>query len=310
MNAYRLFSWLREVGGGLSRALREARRGARRRPLLPLVSFGTLSVCLLLTGMVGLVAWNVGRLSSSWSGGGHMTVYLEDDTSSQRAAQITEAVRHLPGVIAARMVDQKEAHARLRSALGTRAELLDGVEDSFLPASIEVQLRPGVGALLRAHPAFARLSRAAGVEEVDLHAETTERLLAARSIIARGAVALALFIALASLYLVGTSIRLGVEARRDELAVLRLVGATESFVRAPFLLEGLAIGALGALVACAGMWGIYHAFAPRISAGLGTWLSATPLSFFPSSVLALGVIGGAVLGLLGARIAFTREARA
>ncbi len=305
-----LSSSLSELGRGLSRAFREARHGAARRPLLPLVSLGTLSVCLLLVGLVGLFAWNVGRLSSSWSGGGHMTVYLEDDTSPVRATQLTEAVRHLPGVAAARLVDPKEAHARLRGALGTRGEILDGVEDSFLPSSIEVQLMPGVGAMLRAHPAFARLSNAAGVEEVDLHAESTERLFAARALVLRGALALALFVALATLYLVGTSIRLGVEARRDELAVLRLVGATESFVRAPFLVEGAMMGLVGAIVASAATWGIYQALAPHIAAGLGEWLSAAPLSFFPASIIALGVIGGALLGLLGAGVAFSREARA
>ena len=301
---------LRQVVRGVAHASREALRGAARRPLLPLASFGALAVCLLLTGLVGLVAWNVGRLSKTWSGGGHMTVYLEDETSSARATQLAEAVRHLPGVTGARLVAPKEAHTRLKAALGARGELLDGVEESFFPASIEVQLRPGVGALLRAHPSFQRLVNAPGVEEVDLHAEATERIEAARALVERGALVFALVVAAGALYLVATTIRLGIEARRDELAVLRLVGGTESFVRASFLVEGMCAGGLAAVVASASLWGIYGAVAPRVTAGLGGWLAAAPLAFFPPVVLALAMAGGMLLGLVGASAACSRAARA
>lgn len=237
-----------------------------------------------------------------------MTVYLDDDVGSARAGQLLDATRHLPGVESARLVAPKEAHARLRSALGTRGELLDGVEESFLPASIDVRLRPGVAGLLRVHPAFQRLAATAGVDEVDLHAETTEQLDRARSIVVRGAAGFGLLLVLATFYLVAATIRLGVEARRDELAVLRLVGGTERFVRGPFLLEGLVTGTVGAAVALALLWVGSRSALPRISEALGGWLASAPLSFFPPLVCLLGVAGGALLGLVGARAAFSREA--
>lgn len=298
---------MRSFFPSLNRAAREALRGALRRPLLPLASFGTLAVCLLLTGLFALAAWNLDRLTARWSGEGHMTVYLEDETSSARAAQLIEAVRHLPGVTELHLVSPKDAHMRLKAALGTRGELLDGVDDSLLPASIDVRLKPGVGALLRAHPAFQRLAATPGVEEVDLHAETTERLDRARTLVVRGAFALGILLLLATLYLVAATIRLGVEARRDELSVLRLVGGTESFVRAPFLLEGLVTGALGATLALGLLWGVCHSAAPRIAEALGAWLASAPVSFFPPLVCVAIVAAGALLGLLGASAAFSRE---
>jgi len=277
---------------------------------LPLAAFGALAVCLTLTGLFALVAWNLGRAAESWSGGGQMTIYLEESATPARTSQIAEAVRHLPGVTEAKVVGSKEAHERLRSALGARGELLDGVEDGFLPASIEVRLRPGTGALLRTHPGYARLSTAAGVEEIDLHAETTERLESLRAMTARAALGFGILVALATLYLVGATIRLGVAARREELAVLRLVGATEWFVRAPFLMEGLVTGALGALTAALILRLAYHEVAPRITASLGSWLAAAPLSFFPTGVLVLAVGAGALLGLCAASVAVGGEARA
>jgi cell division transport system permease protein len=275
--------------------------------MLPFASFGALTMCLLITGVMALVAWNLARLTDRWGGGGHMTIYLEDDAGSQRAAQIAEAVTHLPGVVGVQLVTSKEARSRLRDALGARGELLDGVEDGFLPASIDVRLKPGVGALLRAHPAFQRLSSAPGVEEVDLHAEVTERLERLRTLVVRGALALALLIVLGTLYMVAITIRLGVEARREELSVLRLVGATESFVRAPFLLEGLMAGALGAGLAALTLRGIYRTIAPRVAEDLGSWLSAAPLSFFPGQVVVIAIMAGALLGCVGAGAAFSME---
>jgi cell division transport system permease protein len=294
-------------GRAIARAAREAGRGALRRPLLPLASFGTLAVCLLLMGSFALLAYNFARLSTRWGGEGHMTVYLDDDTSSARAGQLLTAVQHLPGVTEARLVQPKEAHARLKAALGARGELLDGVDANLLPGSIDVRLRPGLGALLRAHPAFQRLATTAGVESVDLHAETTERLDRARSLLTRGAVGVGVLLLLATLYLVAATIRLGVEARREELAVLRLVGGTESFVRAPFLLEGLVTGLGGAAVALGTLFALYHGVGPRVTDALGAWLASAPISFFPPLACAAAVLAGGLLGLLGARAAFARE---
>ena len=292
----------------MRRAFVEAARAAARRPLLPLASLGTLSICLLLTGVVGLVAQNVANLVRRSDG--QMTVYLEEDTGPQRAAQIADAVRHFPGVTEAKIVDSKAAHAQLRAALGTHAQLLDGVEESFLPASIDVRLRPGVGALLRAHPGFERLSSAPNVEEVDLHAEDAERLDTIRDLVIRGAVALVLLMGLATLYLVGVTIRLGMEARREEIGVLRMVGATEAFVRAPFLVEGALCGALAACVAGGGLWAIYRAVAANLGASLGTWLAATQPSFFTPGLLACALCAGTLLGLSAAAAASSGARRA
>jgi cell division transport system permease protein len=108
--------------------------------------------------------------------------------------------------------------------------------------------------------------------------------------------------------MVAATIRLGVEARRDELAVLRLVGATEGFVRAPFLLEGIVTGALGAAVALGLLLCTFRAATPRLAEVLGSWLSSAPLSFFPPLACVGIVLGGALLGLAGAGAAFSREA--
>jgi cell division protein FtsX len=288
------------------RTLRRGISGARRNPLIQLVAVGTIALSLLLVGTVELAAVNLSRLASSWGGDVQMTVYLEDGVAPARAQQIAAALGKLPGVEHVRTVDSREAYQRLRRSLGARAQLLDGVEDSFLPASIEVGLKPGVADVIRAHPAFERLRHTAGVEDVDLMGDWTARLRAMESLLRQAGLAVGLLVLCACLYIVGSTIRLGVFARRDEIEILKLVGATNGFVKGPFLVEGALQGALGTGLAVGLLYGLFRLAQPRIESALGSLLAAGPLTFFQPRDLAFAVAAGALLGLFGSAVALGR----
>jgi cell division transport system permease protein len=290
----------------LLRTLRRGLAGARRNPLIQLVAVGTIALSLLLVGAVELAASNVARLASGWGGDVQMTVYLEDGILPQRTQQLAGALEKLPGVERVRTVDSREAYARLRRSLGARAALLDGVEESFLPASIEVALKPGVADVIRAHPAFERLRHAAGVEDVDLMGDWTARLRAIETLLRQAALAVGLLVLCACLYIVGSTIRLGVFARRDEIEILKLVGATNGFVKGPFLVEGALQGALGTALAGGLLYGLYRLAQPRVEGALGDLLAAGPLTFFQPRELLCAVAAGALLGLVGSAVALGR----
>jgi cell division transport system permease protein len=280
--------------------------GARDKPLIQLVAVGTIALSLLLVGVVELAALNVKKLSAGWGGGVQMTVYLEDGVTPARAQKVAAALGMLPGVIAVRTVDAHEAFTRLRRSLGARADLLDGVEEGFLPASIEVSLKPGVAEVLRAHPAFEKLRHTAGVEDVELMGSWAARLRDVEHLLSMAGWAVAALVLCACLYIVGSTIRLGVFARRDEIEIWKLVGATNGFVRAPFLVEGGLQGALGTGLAAALLYGFYRVASPRIEAVLGGWLASGPLGFFTPAQLALAVAFGALVGLCGSALALGR----
>jgi cell division protein FtsX len=292
--------WL--AGSGLARAW----AAARARPLIQLVAIGTIALSLLLVGVVELAALNVRRLSRGWGGDVQMTVYLEDGVTPARAQKVAAALGKLPGVTAVRTVDAHEAWQRLQRSLGARANLLDGVEEGFLPASIEVSLEPRVAEMLRAHPAFARLQRTPGVEEVELMGDWAGRLRALERLLAAAGWVVAALVLCACLYIVGSTIRLGVFARRDEIEIWKLVGATNGFVRAPFLVEGGLQGALGTGVAVALLYGLFRVAAPRVEAVLGGWLAGGPVGFFTPAEVALAVAVGTLLGLCGSALAIGR----
>jgi cell division transport system permease protein len=291
------------------RSLRRAWDGARGKPLIQLVAVGTIALSLLLVGVVELTALNVRRLSAGWGGDVQMTVYLEDGVTAARASKVAAALAKLPGVVGVRTVDAHEAWTRLRRSLGARADLLDGVEEGFLPASIEVSLKPGVAEVLRVHPAFERLRHTAGVEDVELSGNWAARLRDLEHLLSVAGWAVAALVLCACLYIVGSTIRLGVFARRDEIEIWKLVGATNGFVKAPFLVEGGVQGALGTGLAVMLLYGLYRLASPHVEAVLGGWLASGPLGFFSPAQLALAVVLGALLGVAGSAVALGRFVR-
>lgn len=293
----------------LARSLRRGLEAARHKPLIQLVAVGTIALSLLLVGVVELTAFNVRRLAANWGQDVQMTVYLEDGVAPARAQQVAAALAKLPGVRAVRTVDAHEAWLRLRRSLGSRADLLDGVEEGFLPASIEVSLEPGVAEVLRAHPAFERLRHTAGVEDVELMGDWAGRLRALERLLDTAGWAVLALVLCACLYIVGSTIRLGVFARREEIEIWKLVGATDGFVKAPFLVEGALQGALGTAAAALLLYGLYRAAAPRVEAVLGGWLAGGPLGFFTPGQLAVAVAAGTLLGLGGSALALGRYVR-
>ncbi|MDB4969118.1 MAG: hypothetical protein JWN44_4807 [Myxococcales bacterium] len=280
--------------------------GARKSPLIQLVAVGTIALSLLLVGVVELAALNVRRLSESWGGGVQMTVYLEDGVTPARAQKVAGALGKLPGVASVRAVGTHEAWLRLQRSLGGRAELLDGVEEGFLPASIEVSLKPGVAEVLRAHPAFEKLRHTAGVEDVELMGDWASRLRGLERLLSSAGWFVAALVLCACLYIVGSTIRLGVFARRDEIEIWKLVGATNGFVKAPFLVEGGLQGALGSGVAVLLLYGLYRLASPRLESVLGSWLAAGPLGFFTAGQVMMALVCGTLLGLCGSALALGR----
>jgi cell division transport system permease protein len=298
-----------ELLRGLSRASRGAYAQARGKPLIQLVAVGTIALALLLVGAVKLATDNAGELARRWGGDVQLVLYLDDEVGPERAAKLVDAVGRLPGVEEPRLITPRAASERARKSLGARAALLDGVEEGFFPASIEVVLKPGIADVLRVHPAFARLKNLPGVEEVELLGDWATQLRGAHEVLARAGWLVAALVAWACLFIVAATIRLAVFARREEIAILKLVGATDAFVKAPFLIEGAVQGAAGATLALGLLYGLHQIAGPPIAAALDSFLAAGPLRFFALHEMLLTPVVGATLGLAGSALALGRYVR-
>lgn len=296
---------LRAVGYGFARAL----RGTARRPVVSVLSTGAIGVSLLLVGLVGLAATNVSRLTERWDRNVQMVIYLEDDVTPERARVIGDVLGGLAAVERVDYVPPDMAHRRLVETLGARRELLDDVEAGFLPASLEVRLAGGVREVASASPVIEKLRRTPGVEEVELLGDWVQRLSSLLGALRAAALALALLVGGACTYIIAGTIKLGMYARREELDVLRLVGATDGFIRLPLIVEGALHGLLGAGLAASGLYAVYRFGAPLLERMVAGAALGLELTFFAPAVVAAALAAGLLLGVTGSWLALGRHAQ-
>lgn len=283
---------------------RRALEAMARGPYLTLTGTATIFVAALVTGLFAAALGGGERLLQAWAGEVRLSVYLAPgaDLAQARAAAAAAAPgRRVEAVPAA------EGLARLRASLGDQAGILDGVGPDALPDAVEVAA-PGI-TLEAARDLAARLREVPGAADVDYGAAWLERLEAA---LRRGrAVGLGLLLLLAAgtAVLVSNTLRLAIFARREEIEIMKLVGATDAFVAAPFLIEGALQGVLGGALAAGALLGLHAALLPRLAGVVGLAAPLGRAAVLPWPLLAGLVAGGALLGLAASGLALARWLR-
>lgn len=275
-----------------------------RGPYVTLTGTGTIFVAALVTGLFAAALGGGERLLSAWAGEVRISVYLAPgaDLAGARAAAAALA----PGR-AVEAVPAATGLARLQASLGDQAGILEGVGADALPDAVEVAV-PGI-TLAAARDLARRLREVPGAAEVDFGTAWLEQLEALLARARHAGLALLLLLAAGTAVLVSNTLRLAVFARREEIEIMKLVGATDAFVGAPFLIEGLLQGLLGGGLAAGVLLGLHAALAPRVAAAVGLAAPLGRAAVLPWPLLAGLVGGGALLGLVASGLALARFLR-
>lgn len=294
---------------------REAAVNLVRSWKVSLLAVFTIAVSLCLGGTFLLASRNLGGAVERWRAEARVVVYLQPQTTAPELARLTAEVRQAPWVAAVEPVSAARARRRFREAFPSLGGLVEGLGQEPLPASLEIALASSAssGQLGRRPPTRAELAAwlAAwrGRPEVSLVDDDREWLAQLETFLAivRG-VGLALGAVLlgAAVFTIASVIRLTAYLHHEEIATMRLVGATEFFIRGPFYVEGLLQGLLGAVVALAALLAGFRAAHARAGASIFASLLAT--DFLSPRQLAWLVLVGASAGLLGAVASLRREA--
>ena len=282
----------------LGRALDAMARG----PRVTLVATGTIFVAAFLTGLFAGALHGAQKLLAAWAGEVQISVYLDPSADLEKARAAAAAAA--PGR-AVEAISTSEALRRFRDTLGPQGGLLDGLEPGVLPPSVEVRA-PGIG-LAEARALAKRLEAVPGAREVDYGSAWLERLEQLLSRLRWAGAVLFTALAAGAAVLVANTLRLGVFARRDEIEIMKLVGATDAFVETPFLIEGLLQGVLGGALASGALLGAAGLALPRIGAVLGLVAPIARGDLLPLPLLAALVAGGGVLGTIASALAVGRE---
>ncbi|MBI4541420.1 MAG: ABC transporter permease [Gemmatimonadetes bacterium] len=283
----------------MSLVLRETALAFRRAPLLSALSVTTIAFSLFVFGLFGLVAVNIQRAIGNVAERVEVVAYLKRGTPLQAVALAAADIEAFPEVESVQHVTEQEALARARRDLREFQDIFQDLETNPLPASLDVRLRPAFRDVQRAAAVAERLAALAIVDDVRYGREWVEKLDRLRNIAGAVGTVVGAAFALVAIIIIGTTIRMAVLHRSREIAIMRLVGATDGFIRRPFLLEGILKGLLGGVLAVGLSYGGY--------ALIDAYLLRA--SFFTAAQATLGVAAGGFIGLVGSLVSVGRHLR-
>jgi cell division transport system permease protein len=286
--------------------LREALKNIRLNLLMSVTAITTTFICILVLGVGLLVSSHVEGIIGSVREDVSVEAFFPQDTSQEEIDGIINKVEGWPEVASVNYVSEEEALANFKETFADKPELYEDIDPGVLPASLQIQLKDPA----TADEVAQRLKEEQGFTDENLSypQQTIERLNKVTSAMIWGLYGATILFLISSVLLISNAIRLSIFARRKEIEVMKLVGASDSFVRTPFVFEGLVQGLIGAGLAALTVIWINFLFVD--------W-SRNALPFVPISsdavdtllVLAILVVVGVAIGAVGSFLSVTRFLR-
>lgn len=269
-----------------------------------LLSCATTALSLFLLGVAFLISLNVKFLFTVVQNEMEIQAYLKYEITEEQAQEVLESMRKIPGVAGVAYVSREEALTRLELMFQDKAWVLDGIgSENPLPASITVNVAEvdGVPAVV------AKIREYGEVDDVEYQEEASRRLASlgrASQYVSLGGM---LVVGLVAIMVIGNSIRLTIDAKRHEIGIMKLVGATDEFIIGPFLLEGMVLGMIGGLLGEAMVVSLYV----WVVRGLGTALPFIPVLTLTmrtaADMLGVMLVTGVAVGTVGSVLALRRH---
>jgi cell division transport system permease protein len=268
-----------------------------------LLSTATIALALFVLGAFWIITANLENLAAEWGRAAEMSVYLDDEATDEER-RLIESELVPSDIIAAREYVSKEAAlARFKATFNDLAASIDTLGANPLPASYEVRLHPGPATEAGIEELGSRLRETAGVADVRYDRQWLSRLMSAIALLRGVGLLMGAVLAVAAALTVAAVVRLALNARRDEIEIMQLVGAPTAFVRGPFVMEGLIQGGIGALAALVALAAVFFALRGTYLAPLAAAVNLSSISFLPVELAVLLVIGGMAVGCLGGTVA-------
>lgn len=281
------------------RALREALASLRRAPLLGVLSVTSIGFSLFILGLFGLTAYNIDLTLSHVEEQVQIVAYLSEGTSPDQAEVARKEVSSFPEVSSVRYISKVEALHDASKELTEFSDVFSSLDVNPLPASLEVSLRPGFRNPNSVATVARRLRAYDFVDDVRYGREWVDRIFSLRRVAGLASLVLGGAFALVAVMLVGTAVRMAILARSEEIAIMQTIGATEGYIRRPYVVEGLVTGLTGGLLAFGLSWATY-----RLVNG-----SFLRLTWMPDTWIVGGIGAASLLGMLAASRAVRKELR-
>ena len=282
--------------------VREVCISIKRNNWMSFASISTVAVSLFVLGMFLIIVLNMNRMASMLESQVQINVYLDDKLKGAEIDDLEDDLKKMQGIESVQYVSREDAIVRLRERLGDQKYLLDALGDKNpLPNAFEVTVKQPT----MVETAAKAIEKFGGVESVKYGQDVVEHLFNMTRLVRIFGFTLMLLLAGATLFIISNTIRLTVFARRKEIAIMKYVGATDWFIRWPFLLEGVVLGFFGGVLASIALRSIYGLITAKVYSTLA-FLPLIPQYPFVNFISLVMVLSGMGIGALGSTISLKR----
>jgi cell division transport system permease protein len=284
----------------ISYFFRETAMALRRNALVTFAAISTVFISLFLVGGSLLVGEQVRLMTGEWAQKVEVSVFLREDVSDEERDALEQKIQDIPEVQTYYYETREQAYERFREQFRDSRSLTENVDASAMPESFRIKLTdPSKFPVIR-----ARLAGDPAIDEVKDEQAVLKKLLAVTSVLRTGVLAVAVIMLLSAAGLIGNTVRMAVFARRKEIAIMKLVGATNWFIRVPFLIEGMVQGLLGGVFAVLAIFAMKLLFIDPLRGRIGfipSWVDTQEILFTVPVLLGVGMVIAAVASLLAMR---------
>lgn len=291
-----------EGSANLLYILKDAVSSAKENLATTVLTAFTLGFSLAIFSLFLFVSMNLNTAIRSIGDRTHMIVYVKDEVTPD-IDRYRESVKRMQGIKSVEYISKEKALQELKTELGGHSAILEGVEANPLPASFEVKVLDTYRDASKVKSIADGLKKMSWVEEVQYSQEWVEKFASLVRFAELIAFVIGFFMAAATVFIISNTVRLAVYARKEEIEIMRLVGASDAYVKMPFLIEGVIQGIIGGLLAFAVLEGGRLIILSKVPQYFSFALS---MPFSPALVIPGLALAGAVMGVAGSLITMSR----
>ena len=263
-----------------------------------LMSFAAVTViaaCLLIIAIFGLVAYNIGVLIDGLASQNEIAVFVDENLSREEAQALQQSLESVPNVESVTFVPKEEAFDIYLEMLGEDAYIMEDLrEDNPLRDEYRIVMKD-----VALHDETVKaLKEVVGIAAANSEKEISDKLMQMQRIVNAVSYTLVALLGAVSIFIISNTVRLAMFARREEISIMKMVGATDGFIRIPFIVEGMTLGLMAGLVAFFAQWGVYDYITEKLVESSGIF-STVAFSEIWSMLLPIMLASGIVIGILG-----------
>lgn len=270
---------------------------------------GIIAISMLVFSSFTLIAFNLGSFIKIWEEKIEVMAYLKRGTSIQEVESLLENTRGIEGVESVRYISPSDALAFMESKLGGQKNLLEGIQPGILPPSFEIGLKKEYRNSVKIKEVVSRLKKFPQFEEIQFGQEWVDTFSALVHLLNLTQWILGGLLLIAMIFIISNTLQLTISARREEIEIMRIVGASPSFIHVPIYLEGLLQGLFGTGLAILFLYLLQEIMMLYLPSSIQVWTVRIPIHFLPPEIILQILLGGMLLGLFGSFIASMRFLR-